>query len=106
MNDLLKTRVYCIGLRAYYRLPRPTQPYPDFATLRARHKEINDIDVVPHGPPIPAPPPAPVYTPAPAPVPAIEEGIGPNKLIPEAQDAPEDQPEQVDQQGPLNGLEP
>ena len=96
MSDLQKTRVYCIGLRACYRLPRPAQPYPDFATLRARHEEIIDMDVVPHGPPIPAPPPAPVYAPAPALVPAPEKGIGPNELIPEPQEAPEDQFEQVD----------
>ena len=64
------------------------------------------MDIVPHGPPIPAPPLAPVYAPAPAPVPAPEEGIGPDELIPEPQDAPKDQPEQVDQQGPFNGFEP
>ena len=74
--------------------------------LRARHEEINDIDVVSHGPLIPAPPPAPVYVPAPVLVPILEEGIGPDELIPEPQDAPEDQPEQVDQQGPFNGFEP
>ena len=106
MSDLQKTRVYYVGLRACYRLPRPAQPYPDFTTLRARHKEINDMDIVPHGPPIPAPPPAPVYAPAPAPVPAPEEGIGPDKLIPEPQEAPGDQFDQVDQNEPLNDLGP
>ena len=93
MRDLQKTNVYCIKLRACYRLPRHAQPYPDFATLRARHEEINDVDVVPHGPPIPAPPPTPVYAPAPTPVPALEEGIGPDEPIPEPQEAPGDQPE-------------
>ena len=106
MNDLQKTRVYCVELRACYRLPRPAKPYPDFATLRARHEEIIDMDVVPHGPPIPAPPPAPVHAPAPAPVPAPKEGIGPEELIPEPQEAPEDQFDQVDQNEPLNGFEP
>ena len=106
MSDLQKTIVYCIGLRACYWLTRPAQPYPDFATLRARHEEINDMDVVPHGPPIPAPPPAPVYAPAPAPVPAPEEGIGPEELIPEPQEASEDQFDQVDQNEPLNDLGP
>ena len=83
MSDLQKTRVYYIRLRACYRLPRPAQPYPDFAMLRARHEEINDMDVVPHGPPIPAPPSAPIYAPALAPILALEEGIGPDELIPE-----------------------
>ena len=64
------------------------------------------MDVVPHGPPIPAPPPAPVYAPAPAPVPAPDEEIVPDELIPEPQEAPEDQVEQVNQQGPFNGFEP
>ena len=96
MSDLQKTRVYCVGLRACYRLSRPAQPYPDFATLRARHEKINNMDVVPHGPPIPAPLPATVYTPAPAPVPTLEEGIGPDELIPEPQEAPGDQFDQVD----------
>ena len=93
MSDLQKTRVYCIRLQACYRLPRPAQPYPDFTMLRVRHEEINDMDVVPQGPPIPVPPLAPVYAPAPAPVPAVEEGIGPNEPIPELQDALKDQPE-------------
>ena len=64
------------------------------------------MDVVPHGPPIPVPPPAPVYAPIPAPVPGPEEGIGPDKLIPEPQEAPKDQFEQVYQQGPLDGFGP
>ena len=64
MSNLQKTRVHCIGLQACYLLSRPTQPYPNFATLRARHEEINDMDVVPHGPPIPPLPPAPIYAPA------------------------------------------
>ena len=55
------------------------------------------MDVVLHGPPIPAPPPIPVYAPAPAPVPAPEEGIGPDELILEPQYTPDDQPEQVAQ---------
>ena len=83
MSDLQNTRVYYIGLRACYRLPLPTQPYPDFAMLRVRHEEINDMDVVPHGPPILAPPPAPIYAPVPAPVPTVEEGIEPDEPIPE-----------------------
>ena len=90
MSDLQKTRVYYVGLRACYRLPRPAQLYPVFATLRARHVEIIDMDVVPHGPPIPALPPVPVYAPAPAPIPGPEEGIGPEELILEPQEAPED----------------
>ena len=74
--------------------------------LRARHEEINDLDVVPHGPPIPAPPPAPVYAPAPALVHAPDEEIGPDEPILEPQEAPEDQFDQVDQNEPLNGFEP
>ena len=61
MSDLQKTRVYCVGLRACYRLPRPAQPYPDFATFRARHEEINDMDVVLHMPLILALSLAPIY---------------------------------------------
>ena len=106
MSDLQKTRVYYIELRACYRLPHPAQPYPDFATLRARHEEINNIDTVPHGPPILDPPLAPVYAPAPALVLVQEEGIELDEPIPEPQDAPKDKPEQVDQHEPLNGLEP
>ena len=41
------------------------------------------MDVVLHGPPIPTPLPAPVYAPAPAPVLAPEEGLEPDKPIPE-----------------------
>ena len=64
------------------------------------------MNVVPHGPPIPVPPPAPVYAPASAPIPAPEKGIRPDELIPEPQEALEDQFEQVDQQGPLDGFGP
>ena len=83
MSDLQKIRVYYIGLRACYRLPDPAQPYPDFTTLRVRHEEINDMDIVPHGPPILAPPLALIYEPTPDLVPAPEEGIEPDEPIPE-----------------------
>ena len=106
MSDLQKTSVYCIGLQACYRLHRPAQPYLNFTMLRARHEEINDIDVVLHGPPIPVPPPALVYMPAFAPVPAPEKGIEPDEPITEPQDAPKDQPEQVGQNESLNELGP
>ena len=64
------------------------------------------MDIVPHGPLIPAPLIALIHAPAPTPVPAQEEGIEPDEPIFEPQDAPENQPEQVDQHEPLNGLEP
>ena len=92
MRNLQKTRVYYIGLHACYWLPHPAQPYRDFTTLRARHEEINFMDVVPHGPPIPTPPLILIYAPAPAPT--TEEGL---KL---------DEPVPVVQHEPLNGMEP
>ena len=72
MSNLKNTRVYCVRLRACYRLHRLAQPYPNFSTLKARYEEINDIDVVPYGPLILAPPPTPVYASVPAPVPTLE----------------------------------
>ena len=72
MSDLYKIRVYCVGLRAYYRLPHPIQPYADFTMLRARHKEINDMDIVPHELLILVPPPVLIYEPGVAP--ALEKG--------------------------------
>ena len=74
--------------------------------LRARHEEINDMNVVLHGPLIPAPPLAPVYVPASTPVPTLKEDIEPDEPIPEPQDASEDQPEQVGQNELLNDLGP
>ena len=42
MSNLKNTRVYCVRLRACYRLHRLAQPYPNFSTLKARYEEIND----------------------------------------------------------------
>ena len=81
MSDLQKTRIYYVRLRACYRLPYPAQLYLNFAALRVRHEEINDMDVVPYVPPIPATPPTLVYEPIPAP--ASKEGLEPEKPIPE-----------------------
>ena len=96
MSDLQKTRVYYIELRACYRLPCPTQIYPDFVTLRARHEEINDMDVAPRGPPIPVLPPVLVYEPGPTPAPNLKEDLELDEPILELQNALEDQPEMVD----------
>ena len=51
-------------------------------TLRARYEEINDMDVVPHRPPIPLPPLTPVYEPVPTPTLAPEEGLELKEPIP------------------------
>ena len=87
MSDLQKTHVYYVGLGAYYRLPYLAQPYPEFKTLRARHEGINDMDVVPHGPLIPALLPALIFEPAP--ILAAEEGPRPER-VPEQHNTPRD----------------
>ena len=43
--------------------------------------------------------------PAPILVLVLEEGLEPDEPIPEPQDTPKDQPDQVDQYKPLNGIE-
>ena len=81
-------RVYYVWLRASCQLPYPINPYPDFEMLRARYEGINNMDVVWHGPLIPASPPAPAYEPVHNPAP--EKGLGLEAPISEQQNTLED----------------
>ena len=61
MGELLKTHIYYMGLRAYYKLPRLAYPYQNFKALREWYEWINDMDVVPYGPLTPMLPPTPAH---------------------------------------------
>ena len=93
MSDLLMMHIYYIELRACNRLPRPIYPYPDFEVLRVKDEGINDIDVVPHGLPMPVPLLVPTYEPAL--VLALIEGLEPEELNPKQQNAFKNPPDLI-----------